>query len=147
MLYRFGCFGVFFLCQQNSEVLWPNECFSNFRPGNVQTMTSVPPPRVFFSYRWWNSHPQTQSIQYVSEEHQLAQHSRRWWNQKSRHSCLSPTRPNKQRQGLNLYGCFFRMACNLRRWWIFTLPDSLKFHFKPILFFKKKRSVGKGFGI
>ena len=53
------------------------------------------------------------------------------WNQKSWHLCLlSPTRPNKQRQGLHLYGHFTQMAGDLRRWWVCTLTDHLTFHFK-----------------
>ena len=37
------------------------------------------------------------------------------------------------------------MVSHLRRRWVCTLMDHLKFHFKPTLF--KKKSVGKGIGI
>ena len=39
------------------------------------------------------------------------------------------TKPNKQRQGLNLYGHFIQLAGDLRRWRVHTLTDHLKFHF------------------
>ena len=44
--------------------------------------------------------------------------------------CLSPARPNKQRPGLDLYGRFIQMVGNLRRWWVCTLIDHFKLHFK-----------------
>ena len=50
--------------------------------------------------------------------------SSKWhWNQKSRHTCcLSPTRPNKQRQVLNLYGRFIQME----------MGGFVTFPFKPV---------------
>ena len=52
---------------------------------------------------------------------------------------LSHTEPNKQRQGLNLYGYFIQMAGNLRRWRVHTLMDHLKFHFKMALFTRRTK--------
>ena len=49
------------------------------------------------------------------------------------------TKPNEQRQGLNLYGFFIQMAGELRRWRVHTLTDHLKFHFKMALFIRKTK--------
>ena len=38
-------------------------------------------------------------------------------------------------------------GCNLRRCWVCTLTDCLKFRFKLALFYEEKKNVGKGFGI
>lgn len=56
-------------------------------------------------------------------------------NRKNQGSCcLSPTRPDKQRQGLNPYWRFIQMASNLSRGWVCTPADSLLFPFKPAFF-------------
>ena len=44
------------------------------------------------------------------------------------------TKPNKQRQGLNLYGSFIQMAGDLRRWRVHTLTDHFVFSFQARLF-------------
>ena len=44
------------------------------------------------------------------------------------------TKPNKQRQGLNLYWSFIQMAGDLRRWRVHTLTDYLVFSFQARLF-------------
>ena len=62
-----------------------------------------------------------------------------FWNRKSWCSyCQSPTRPNEQRQGLNRNGCFIQMICDLRRQWVCTLTDLLKFHFE-MAFYKENK--------
>ena len=67
-----------------------------------------------------------------------------YWNQKSQLSCcLSPTRPNKQRQGLNLYGHLIQMVRNLRRR-VCTPTDRLKFHFKLTLFIRRRKVEVRG---
>lgn len=54
-----------FLMSTEFKVLWPNEGFSNFRPGNAQTRKYS---LVYlylvssFSYRWWNSHYETEHL-------------------------------------------------------------------------------------
>ena len=61
-------------------------------------------------------------------------------NRKSQHSCcLSPARPNKQRQWLNLYGHFTQISGDLRRQRVFTLTDHLTFHFKVALFIRRTK--------
>ena len=45
--------------------------------------------------------------------------------------CLSHTKPNKQRQGLNHYGRFIQMASDLRRLVGRTLMDRPTFPLKP----------------
>ena len=56
-------------------------------------------------------------------------------------------RPNKQRQGLNLYGHLIRLAGNLRRQWVMygNIPSYIPF--QTDLFYKEEKSVGKEFGI
>ena len=53
--------------------------------------------------------------------------------------CLSPARPNRQRQGLNLYGHLIQTAHSLRRWWVWTLAHCLLFPFRPALFIREQR--------
>ena len=62
-----------------------------------------------------------------------------FWNQKNWHYCrLSPTRPNKQRQRLNLCECFIQNVGHLRRQWVCTLS------FLNSLPFYKEKSASKG---
>ena len=57
-------------------------------------------------------------------------------------------KPNTQRQGLNLSGCFIQMACNLKRWWVHTLTDHLVFSFQAKVFIAgNKQGVVRGFEI
>ena len=56
-----------------------------------------------------------------------------------RSCCLSHTDPNKQREGLNLYGSLIWMTGNLRRQWVHTLKNHLKFHFKMALFIRRTK--------
>ena len=56
------------------------------------------------------------------------------------------TKPNKQRQGLNLYGSFIQMAGDLRRWRVHTLTDYLVFSFQANVFIAgDKQDVVRGF--
>ena len=65
---------------------------------------------------------------------------RPWKWEKNQHSCcLSQTKPNEQRQGLNLYGRFIQMASDLIRWRVHTLTDHLKFHVKMALFIRRTK--------
>ena len=58
------------------------------------------------------------------------------------------TNPNKQRQGLYLYGRFIQMASDLRRWRVHTLTDHLVFSFPAKVFTTgSKQGVVKGFEI
>ena len=67
------------------------------------------------------------------------------WNLESWCSCcLSPTRPNQQREGLNLYGPFIQKAGDLRRRWVSTLTDGLKSHFKQTLFIRRREVQVRG---
>ena len=61
---------------------------------------------------------------------------------------LVTTRTNKQRQGLNLYGCFFQMASDLRRRRI-MYPNRLSYicFQASIFFFLREKNVSKEFGI
>ena len=57
-------------------------------------------------------------------------------------------KPSKQRQRVNLYGCFIQMAGALRRWWIHTLTDHLTFSFRARLFITgNKQGAVRGFEI
>ena len=49
------------------------------------------------------------------------------------------TKPNQQRQGLNLSGHFIQMASDLRTWQVRTLTDHLKFHVKMALFIRRAK--------
>ena len=56
------------------------------------------------------------------------------------------TKPNKQRQGLNLYGSFIQMAGDLRRWRVHTLTDYRVFSFQANVFIAgDKHDVVRGF--
>ena len=63
------------------------------------------------------------------------------WNRKrhGRPGCLSRTKPNRQRQGLNLYGHFIQMVGDLRRQQVCTLTDHLKF--RPFFIRRRKTSL------
>ena len=39
------------------------------------------------------------------------------------------------------------MDSDLRRWWVCTLRDRLKFHFKMALFIRRTKCLSEGFGI
>ena len=72
-----------------------------------------------------------------------------FWNRKThRRLCrLSHTKPNKQRQKLNLYGCFIQMAGDLRRQWVCTLKKPSYILFPGQTFFNREQSVVRGFEI
>ena len=58
------------------------------------------------------------------------------------------TKPNKQRQGLNLYGRFIQMAGDLRRWRVHTLTDHLVFSLQAKVFTAgNKQGEVRGFEI
>ena len=58
------------------------------------------------------------------------------------------TKPNKQRQRLNLYGHFVQMAGDLRRWWFHTLTDHLVFSFQAKVFIAgNKQGTVRGFEV
>ena len=55
-----------------------------------------------------------------------------------------PTRLNKQRQGLNIYGRFIQMVGNPRIRRVCTVTDCLKFHFIWTLFTKRRKVWVRG---
>ena len=58
------------------------------------------------------------------------------------------TKPNKQRQGLNLYGHFIQTVGDLRSWQAHTLTDHLVFSFQAKVFIAgHKQGVVRGFEI
>ena len=58
------------------------------------------------------------------------------------------TKPNKQRQGLNLHGRFIQTASNLRRRQVHTLTDHLVLSFQAKIFITgDKQGAVRGFEI
>ena len=52
--------------------------------------------------------------------------------------CLSCIKPNKQRQGLNLYGHLIQVASDLRRWWIRTQKRTILYFLSRPTFYNKE---------
>ena len=72
------------------------------------------------------------------------------WNQKRhrRSCCLSHTKSNKQRQGLNLYWCIIQMASDLRRQQVCTITKPSYIFFPNQTFITgNKQGVVRGFEI
>ena len=58
------------------------------------------------------------------------------------------TKPNKQRQRLNLCGHFIHKAGDLRRWRVRTLTDQLAFPFQANVFITSNEpGAGRGFEV